>query len=57
MVSEKAETPKGNLRQGKLLTNRRPRKKSTAQAGKPSAAPKTPQTQQTELHRRSRTGN
>ena len=37
--------------------NRRPRRKSTAQGRIPSDAPKTPQTQQTELHRRSRTGN
>ena len=41
---------------GEAAQNCRPRK-STAQGGKPSAAPKTPQTQQTELHRRSRTGN
>ena len=38
-------------------TNRRLRRKSTAQGRNPSDAPRTPQTQQTELHRRSRTGN
>ena len=42
---------------GEAAQNRRPRKKSTTQGGKPSTAPKTPQTQETELHHRSRTGN
>ena len=53
----KGRSPEGQPAAGEAAPNRRPRKKSTAQGGKPRALPKTPQTQQTELHRRSRTGN
>ena len=53
----KGRSPEGQPAAREAAQNRRPRKKSTAQGGKPSTAPKTPQTQQTELHRRSRTGN
>ena len=53
----KGRNPEGQPAAGEAAQNRRPRKKSTAQGVKSSAAPKTPQTQQTELHRSSRTGN
>ena len=53
----KGRNPVGQPAAGEAAQNRRPRKKSTAQGGKPCAVPKTPQTQQTELHCRSRTGN
>ena len=53
----KGRNPVGKPAAAEAAQNCRPRKKSTAQGGKPSAVPKTPQTQQTELHCRSRTGN
>ena len=53
----KGRSPKGQPVAGEAAPNSRPLKKSTAQGGKPRALPKTPQTQQTELHRRSRIGN
>ena len=54
---KKGRNPIGQPAAGEAAQNHRPRKKSTAQGGKSSAVPKTPQTQQTELHQRSRTGN
>ena len=53
----KGRNPEGQPAAGEAAQNRRPRKKSTTQGGTPRASPKTPQTQETELHRRSRTGN